>query len=266
MRVREKKLTLHKAEIIAVEVEPSENEKLLVICLYMPPLTGAWTREEHTEMMDELITQLEKLSDKNHRILITGDFNAKEIDWEKMEAGKEGDTWNSKLLEFATEHILTQHVRDNTRIRGDDEPSRLDLVFTRERDIVRNMGHHPPLGKSDHMVLEWDLVVEGIEEEEVEQHREVRYNFSKANFADLRCFFGRFDWSIMHRLKSVDEKYKKFMEIYLEGVDTCVPKYEQRAVQNKKPWFNRRCEKAKRLKDLAWNRARRHPSERAWAK
>ena len=266
LRAREIDLTVNKAEIIAIEVNTREGEKLLVVCLYMPPLTGAWTREEHKEMMEELLGQLEKLSDKYYRILITGDFNAKEIDWEKQEAGKEEDSWNSKLLDFATEHILTQHVRENTRIRGNDEPSRLDLVFTRGDGSIRNIEHLSPVGKSDHMVLEWDLVVDQEVEEEDEKHKEERYNFNKANFAELKCFFGRFDWSILHTLRSVNDKFNKFIEIYKEGVDICVPKYGGKTMQKKRPWFNRKCEKAKELKELAWNRARRHSSERAWAK
>ena len=266
LRARQIKLTLKRAEIVAVEVETKESEKLLVVCVYMPPLTRAWTQEEHKEMIKELVTLLEKLSDKNYRILITGDFNAKEINWEKQEAGKEDDSWNSKLLDFATEHILTQHVKENTRMRGEDEPTRLDLVFTREKEDVKDLKHLPPLGKSDHMILEWDMVIDQDAEDENEQHKEERYNFSKANYAELRCFFEGFDWSILQTLESVNEKFNKFVEIYKEGVDTCVPKYGQRKMQKKKPWFNRRCEKARKLKDLAWNRARRHSSERAWAK
>lgn len=71
-----------------------------------------------------------------------GNFNCEEVMWELLEA-QEG-------------------VRDKSRYREKDEPSKLDIVFKKGKE-VRVMS---PLGKSDHVTLEMDVMgeVEAAEE------------------------------------------------------------------------------------------------------
>ena len=49
--------------------------------------------------------------------------------------------------------MLSQHVKDVSRFRGDNKPSRVDLVFANEEDMISEMEYQSPLGKSDHKVL-----------------------------------------------------------------------------------------------------------------
>ena len=69
-------------------------------------------------------------------------------------------TWGNRLLKVATDNLMTQWVSEETRLRGNDEPSRLDLVFTKEVILEERIKHHPPLGKSDHEVLEFSITTE----------------------------------------------------------------------------------------------------------
>ena len=59
----------------------------------------------------------------------------------------------SKFIECVRDSYLHQHVNEVTRMRGNDEPSTLDLVFTDEVLQVSDLVHHAPLGKSDHSVV-----------------------------------------------------------------------------------------------------------------
>lgn len=47
----------------------------------------------------------------------------------------------------------------NIRVRTADVPSNLDLVFTHSGLETRNIIYGPPVGKSDHLVLEFDYTV-----------------------------------------------------------------------------------------------------------
>ncbi len=50
---------------------------------------------------------------------------------------------------------MTQWIPDHMRFSGQDEPSRLDLVFTKEVNVIENIEHYLPIGKSDHIVIQF---------------------------------------------------------------------------------------------------------------
>ena len=49
-------------------------------------------------------------------------------------------------------NFLQQHVNQQTRVKGQRD-SWLDLVFTRDENIISDIEYLEPLGKSDHSVL-----------------------------------------------------------------------------------------------------------------
>ncbi len=81
-------------------------------------------------MITETLQTLETILSRNNRIILVGDFNCREVDWEGLDAGTNEGTRGSKLLNLMMENLLTQHIKENTRIRGQDVPSRLDLIYT----------------------------------------------------------------------------------------------------------------------------------------
>lgn len=78
--------------------------------------------------------------------------------------------------------------RKKTRFRGEDEPSRLDLVFTGEADVIGDVTYTSPLGKSDHVLIELDILEGGVDGKD-EELRENRLNYERADFRNLRKFF-----------------------------------------------------------------------------
>lgn len=50
-------------------------------------------------------------------------------------------TWINELLELSAENMMTQWMTTSTKYRGTDEPSRFDLVFTREADEIDDIKH-----------------------------------------------------------------------------------------------------------------------------
>ena len=82
-------------------------------------------------------------------------------------------------------NIMTQWTKENTKFRSNQEPSRLDLLLTKELEVIRKVNYHCPLVKSVFKVN--DSLKEGRREE----YKIRRYNYGKANFEGLRSFFLR---------------------------------------------------------------------------
>jgi exonuclease III len=70
-------------EILAMEMDTSEGGVIIAV-VYMPPKTSTRNLEEYNELADDTIHSmdrlLEKVEDKNKKIILTGDFNSS-INW-----------------------------------------------------------------------------------------------------------------------------------------------------------------------------------------
>ena len=115
-----------------------------LVCAYR---SSSSTPEEDLELLRFLLTMLASPT----TTVITGDFNAPEVDWENLWAP--GDGFGDKLLEFVLNGALTQHVRSPTRFREGNTPGLLDLAITRFPNEIGTIEIGAPLGKSDHGVL-----------------------------------------------------------------------------------------------------------------
>jgi hypothetical protein len=73
-------------------------------------------------------------------ILIMGDFNYPDIDWENWNT--KGDNTNSheyKFVETIQDNFLYQHTRKPTRRRGTDTPHILDLIVANEETMIHSL-------------------------------------------------------------------------------------------------------------------------------
>ncbi len=110
-------------------------------------------------------------------------------------------------------------MKENTRFRANEEPSRLDLLFTKEQEITEDLNYRTLTGKSDHILFEFGI------EEEMEEGRKADYrkgsqNYSKTNFNELRKYFEEVDWSKFDETKGVEERWNILLEIHKEGIET----------------------------------------------
>ncbi|XP_050692945.1 uncharacterized protein LOC126983856 [Eriocheir sinensis] len=230
------------AEVMAVQLLVNGGEKTTIITAYVSLKTESWNEVRYNAMQEETVRALTDKIKNNRKVLLTGDFNCKAVKWEDyaMEGGE--NTWGSKLLKLATNNLLTQWVKGETRLRGDDQPSRLDLIFTKNVELDEGVSHECPLGKSDHELLEIKTK-EGYEYRD-EAYKEKRKSYAKADYVGLKTFFAGVDWSDMKRSTNIQKKYDFFMDMA------------------KKDWFNARCAKAKEKRDKAWSRLKRNKNQR----
>ena len=118
-----------KAELISAQINTrcGESQKIIVACV--PSKTKTWTKKEHEEIREDTLESLEKIIKSSQRVRLVGDFNCSEVNWEAFENGGE-NTWGNRLLRLTMNNTMIQWVTENTRFRGEDKPSRSDLLFT----------------------------------------------------------------------------------------------------------------------------------------
>ena len=251
------------AEVIALEIK-TQNKGLMVATVYTPPKTKCWSKEEHEQLILETKTILTELlrrrESKSQEIILTGDFNC-DINWETLEAKSHSENWNEILLNLITDHCLHQHVNEYTRFRGTDHPSMLDLIFTRQQEDITDINYGAPLGKGDHAVLDmkyWTNIAKSPKK------YKGNYNFKKGDYNGLREYFKKTNWERDLTITDINLQNEKFLEFYRKGVDKFIPKTKQGGTpQDNKKWFNARCARARKNKELLWKRYSRHPSEPA---
>ena len=86
-----------------------------------------------------------------------GDFNFKEIDWVNLATTVSEDHMSTQFLENMRDNYFFQHVTECTRLRENNLPSLLDLIFSNEENMISNMQLLPGIGKSDHTVILFDF-------------------------------------------------------------------------------------------------------------
>ena len=141
------------------------------------------------EACNDLLTFLQQsCPTKNSPFLLCGDFNFPTINWNTCTST--GSALASDFLEFLLNASLTQHVTFPTRYRAGNRPSILDLVITDSHYNVAHIGSSSPLGKSDHVVILFDLTICPISAVSLTD----RYNYSKADFVLINDMIASIDW------------------------------------------------------------------------
>ncbi len=264
LKVTEINLVTERAEVIAVEVTTNDtgNEKIVVAVAYVPPKTKSWSKENHKLMRNETLSVIESILRLNMDIFLCGDFNCKEVNWEEMETGAGEGNWGYDVLNMAMDNLLYQHVDQATRSRGGDTPSRLDLFFSRKIEDVQDIQYLTPFGKSDHDVLDIQLLLKYKLTIEEEKYKEGRWNFAKANFREINKYFRDQGWENVLAEDNVNKKLEAFMEVYTDGINKFVPTFkENNKLVKHRAWFNYECTKAKEMKDKAWKKMRKWDTE-----
>ena len=83
VRAREIGLRKEKVETMAVEVHQKNGRKLDIAVMYMPPQMSSWAKDRYDRVKDENLAELANLIERGNELVIVGDFNCKEVNWEE---------------------------------------------------------------------------------------------------------------------------------------------------------------------------------------
>lgn len=209
-----------------------------IVCVYRSP--GA-SIVENESLLEFIGTQVRT----NGRFLLLGDFNAPEINWQEERAAK--GTFGHNLLACIHRHTLIQQVETPTRWREGQTPSLLDLVITRGQNDVCKMKTEAPLGRSDHGVLAFNLVVKNSTPPD-----KFRRAYGKINQSYLIENAKLLNWDVS-KDAPVQAQWATIRDNLLALTDMVAPLKKVRRMGNL-PWWTSQVIKAQSRKTRAWGR------------
>ena len=202
-------------ESIYVEIKLSGTHRLLCACMYR---RGESSDENNTN----LINNLQQISNQNYsHLLIMGDFNLTEIDWENCSStNKNPNNINFQFAECTKDCYLYQHITEHTRQRGSDNPSNLDLIFSNEEDMISDIKIEAPLGRSDHSIIYFNF--NSMTETSPPQFKTV---YQKGDYEKLKNILSKHDWeNLKQQSNDIDKQWDVFKNIFLDAENQCVPR------------------------------------------
>ena len=207
----------------------------------------------HRNMNDliQLDNSLEKLTNigKNKHILMGGDFNCPDIDWENLQVKPNAPdkAIQQALIDITIKHGLTQVHNQPTR-----QESILDLVFTNNPSVIKTSTSIP--GISDHAMVVTDSDIKPIYN--VQQSRRV-YLFSKANWTEInKDCVELSDQITKMKINTVQERWDTLKTNIQSIMDKHIPSkiFKKRNIV---PWFNRALKKMTKRKARLYSHAKK---------
>ncbi|KAK3861775.1 hypothetical protein Pcinc_032300 [Petrolisthes cinctipes] len=200
------------------------TDKSLVGNVYRSPNSG----DENNRAICTLVEEM--CSYQQSQTVICGDFNMKEIDWDRHIVRAPQGSVGSLFLDCLDDNFLLQQGRGNTRFRDGQEPSLLDQIITKPMDNIVRLDYDAPLGKSDHVCIVFDMLWVTAESED----RRRRHYF-KGNYDEIRRNLRQIDWKTELSDKDANEAWDILENYIVTNVERHIP---LQRIQNKfrKKW------------------------------
>ena len=114
------------------------------------------------------------------------------------------------------------------------EPSVLDLIFSNEEGMVKNLEVHAALGKSDHAVLTLDFQCSWSQD----NTDTLKYMYGKGDYEKLRKIMPGTDWEEQLEGKTVEQAWTTVRSQLDAAVASCIPKKTTRPgdARSKRLW------------------------------
>ena len=140
------------------------------------------------------------------------------------------------------DNFLWQHVDQATR--GDNI---LDLVLSTERNLVENLRITAPIGKSDHVTVQFTLCFDNQGKQELN----LGFDYRRAEYMKISEELEGRDWNEEFDHETVNGMWKKFVDILNGLMEKYVPKFKGKG-KTKPKWMDYRACRALKKKYQAW--------------
>ena len=233
------------SECVWLNLKPNKEDRILVGCIYRSPNST----NENNDKLNELMIAASN-TDASH-VLIMGDFNFPEINWEANMSQTTEHHRASKFLESTCDAFLYQHVTSPTRYREGQNPSTLDLIFTNEEGMVMDLWELGKLGNSDHVTLSFNFQ---CNTQVVDNVSQVKTFYDKGNYEAMRRDLD-VDWEDILQNLDVQEGWKHLTERVEGAIGKHIPRKTLKMDQRRRPlWMNNKVLTKVRIKQKAWRK------------
>ncbi|KAK7093942.1 hypothetical protein V1264_007621 [Littorina saxatilis] len=200
-------------EHILAECKRDNLPSLLVGLVYRSPNSS----KDNNEKLNSLLVKAAQL--KHYELLIMGDFNYPEIDWDSStsEAGPSHPA--TSFVKATKDAFLVQHQKEPTRFRPGQKANIVDLVLTSEEGTVEEISTTPGMGKSDHFTLIIDLSMNMKK-----PTARTSFNYAKMDADVLTRELGAIDWKREGKGLKVEEYWTLLKGKISSAVEKAVPK------------------------------------------
>ena len=219
-------------EAVWCEFKTKEGEGVLVGCVYRSPSSG----DENFVKMLELLRHEELNKFKN--ICIVGDFNCPNINWN----GYSSSARDRTLVECLRDSFLENMVKKPTRRRGNDRPTLDDLILVNDDQLISDIFHCCPLGKSDHDTLFFNMYL-NIEEPIIDTDK---FDLNRGNYDAMRTELNQWNLEELNGME-VEESWETIKKKIIESMQRNIPKVKK-SRENKPKWFTGKVKKSVRRK------------------
>lgn len=234
------------SEAIGVCIKLANTKKLLIVGVYRSPSANGY---ESTQEICTLLEEISKL-DFDH-ILIVGDFNYPEIDWERNLSRAGPNHFSSEFLQATQENLLWQMVDEPTRFRSGQCSNILDLVLTNDEGFVEDMRYLSPVGLSDHLLLSFAIRCRSMKDCQVANSSK---NYHKGNYEKANTLISQTDWSVLNE-NTIEHSWNFFKTKIEEICNDTVPVHVAKKKRN--IFMNREALALKKKKDKSFHKYRK---------
>ena len=200
------------SENLLIECNHTNNNSLLIGLVYRSPNSTL----ENNDMLNEWIKSVQDL--RYSHILIMGDMNYPQIDWNLESCRASPEHSASKFLAATKDCYLIQHQKTPTRYKPGQTANTLDLVFTNREDMINEISVEGGLGKSDHSCL---LINFNYASGKVE--KSIHRNFKKTDSEILKQELVNIEWADELDLKNTEESWTFIKDKINHAIEKSTP-------------------------------------------
>ena len=243
-------------ELVLAKVKADNNTPFIVGSFYRPPGDNSI---DPIEQLEQALDSIQEKVKNNPRttILLGGDFNAAEINWEEctVQPGARKTTLCQKIIEVLGKFSLQQFVNEPNR-----EDNILDLFCLNKPSLLKSINVIPGISDHEVIVAECDI---NVSIPKCKPHK--LFLWSKVNRELLkeqsRNFKDRF-MTVFHS-RDVETNYKAFVDHINSIMEEHVPSKMTKS-RFRTPWLTSSVKRMCRKKQRLFNRAKRSIRNQHW--
>ena len=201
--------------------------------------------DQNKEKEEKLFEEIKQASKMRH-VVITGDFNYPSVNWNTDECGSEA----RDFVDTINDCFLHQHVLESTR---DKSQNILDLVFSSEEEMVKNVNVQEPLANSDHNSIYFEIVCCVLKTKTDDKPSR---DYKRANWEEVHNYLCGIDWELEFVDKDANEQWEFFVQVVDKVIDKYVP-FKKKMQRQKPKWMTYKCFQKIKRKRKKWNRHKR---------
>ena len=205
------KLLMSPPELEAVTVQILSKFSFILCLVYLPP-------NSLVNVFDTLSTHVTNLCHKNLPIIILGDFNTPDINWDTLT----GSSSQSNLFCDLVFHLnLLQLVDKPTHVQGNT----LDLIFTNKEDLIDNVTVQPQEAfcvSSDHFMVSFNLCLPSYSSINIPHYV---FDYGKYKFEELNDYLHNSNINQCLYYSDVEVVWSIIKDILAHAMSIFVPKF-----------------------------------------